>query len=349
VTPPVESTLPLESTPSREPISPLEPTSLALIDPESADAPAAMAEACEELGFFRVPASAIDASVADAAWETAEQFFALDVSEKRKVEFPEVGYPYGWSPFQFESLGASLGDVEAKADLKESFSGGPDCLGPDWAGRGPEPQSEGERWIRSPSRWPEAIPQLKPSWEAYFGAMSDLSARLLQVMATALELPANYFDGLIDNHTSAMRAIYYRSLDPKTAGLRAGAHSDYGTLTILRTDDTPGLEVRRPDGTWAAVDPVPETYIVNLGDSIQQWTNDRWLSTVHRVTAMSLQPRMSFAFFHMANWDAVIECLPTCTDASNPPHHEPAMAGPWLMSKFQSTVAGSAVNEGPEA
>jgi len=122
--------------------------------------------------------------------------------------------------------------------------------------------------------------------------------------------------------------------------LRAGPHSDYGTLTILRTDGVAGLEVQQPDGSWTPVADEPGTFVVNLGDSIAQWTNDRWRSTVHRVTPVAGgRARMSMAFFHMANWDARIECLPSCLEPGQQPHHEPVLAGPWLMSKFQKTVA----------
>ena len=92
-----------------------------------------------------------------------------------------------------------------------------------------------------------------------------------------------------------------------------------------------------PDGDWIPVDPDPNFFIVNLGDTIAQWTNDRWRSTLHRVVPAA-EPRQSFAFFHMANWDAVIECLPTCLGEGETPRHEPVQAGPWLMRKFQSTV-----------
>ena len=138
-----------------------------------------------------------------------------------------------------------------------------------------------------------------------------------------------------------MRALHYPAIDGDVGpgnSLRAGAHSDYGTLTILRTDEVPGLEIQDRSGNWVAVEPQPETFVVNLGDSVAQWTNDRWRSTVHRVTATTAEPRQSFAFFHMANWDATIECLPTCLDAGEAPRHDPVQAGPWLMRKFQSTV-----------
>jgi isopenicillin N synthase-like dioxygenase len=165
---------------------------------------------------------------------------------------------------------------------------------------------------------------------------------MMSVMAIALDLPADFFGPLIDRPITSMRALNYPAIatDAIEPGvLRAGAHSDYGTLTILRTDNVAGLQIESADGSWINIAPDPNSFVVNLGDSIAQWTNDRWRSTVHRVTAIDPSARQSMAFFHMANWDATIECLPTCVAQGGAPKHEPVKAGPWLMRKFQSTVS----------
>lgn len=290
----------------------------------------AMDRACRELGFFRLPINVVDRSVRDAAWETATRFFDLADAEKRAIEFPEPGYPYGYSPFRAEALARSLDDGAAEPDLKESLSVGPDCGPP----RTPLPDEE---WIYSPSLWPAGVPELRTTWMAYYRSLSAVAERLLRVMALALELPEAYFEPLVDRPITSMRAIRYPAATDPGEALRAGAHSDYGTFTILRTDAVPGLEIEGPDGAWLAVGPDPDHFVVNLGDTIAQWTNDRWRSTVHRVVP-AVEPRQSFAFFHMANWDAVIECLPTCLGPGETPRHEPVQAGPWLMRKFQSTV-----------
>ena len=147
---------------------------------------------------------------------------------------------------------------------------------------------------------------------------------------------------MIDRHTSAMRALRYPGRD--TAGdldetqLGASAHTDYGTLTILLADPVQGgLQVQDPSGRWHDVDAPWGTFVVNLGDAMARWTNDRWRSTMHRVTVPRAQ-RQSIAFFHNANWDAVIECLPACLGPGETPRHAPIAAGPHLMGKFRSTV-----------
>jgi isopenicillin N synthase-like dioxygenase len=296
----------------------------------------AMTEACESLGFFRIPVSSIRRDVADAAWTAAAEFFALPVEVKRESEFPKPGYPYGYSPFGFEALARSLDDSAAVPDLKESLSVGPDC-------GDAVVREEDQAWIRSPSVWPSAIPNLRPAWIAYYRALSDVACRLMSIMARSLDLPADHFDSLIDRPITSMRAIHYPPADPDSAAscsaaLRAGAHADYGTLTILRTDEVGGLQIVDREGAWVDVEPDSETFVVNLGDSISQWTNNRWPSTVHRVVPRP-EPRQSMAFFHMANWDATIECLPGCGKDDGEVHHAPVQAGPWLMRKFQSTVS----------
>ena len=316
------------------------PTDLVVIDPrgDRAEQAEAMDRACTELGFFRIPFGVIDEAVREAAWNDAKRFFAQPLDTKLAVAFPEPGYPYGYAPLGFEVLAASTTDGQAGVgapDLKETYSVGPDCLGPI-----PTTNDPAEAWLRSPSMWATEPTSLTTSLPAYFKALTDVSAQLLSLMATALDLPDNHFEPLIDRHTGALRSLRYPELDgePTNGSLRAGPHSDYGTLTILRTDGVPGLEVLNGDGEWSPITHDPHTFVVNLGDSIQQWTNDRWRSTVHRVTPVSTEERHSMAFFHMANWDASIECLPTCHDAANPPRYEPVLAGPWLMSKFQKTV-----------
>ncbi len=293
-----------------------------------------MGRACEELGFFRIPLTAVSREVADAAWDAAAEFFALPAEEKRRVEFPEPGYPYGYSPFAAETLARSVGtDIPLRPDLKESLSVGPDCAAT-------QPLDLDDVWVRAPSLWPDRPSHLRHAWTAYYQELSTVAEHLMSVMAVALDLAPDYFVSMIDRPITSMRAIHYPEA-PKTQrrdGLRAGAHTDYGTLTILRTDDVPGLEIHSSDGAWVPVAPEPDTLIVNLGDSIAQWTNDRWPSTMHRVTAPNPDARQSFAFFHMANWDATIECLPTCRIDGREPRHPPVQAGPWLMRKFQSTV-----------
>ena len=242
---------------------------------------------------------------------------------------------------QGERLAASLGD-DTPPDLKETFSMGPIDRPAHL------PTDAAEAFAFEPTPWPPALPELQPALEAYYSAMSELVARIMTLFAEALALPSDFFDSRIDRHTSALRLLNYPALSeaPAPGQLRAGAHTDYGTVTVLLAGDAPGgLEVLVPSRTgdrWTAVPVVAESLIVNLGDAMARWTNDRWRSTLHRVvtpptSVASTSRRQSIAFFHNANWDAVIECIPSCLAEGESPSYSPVTAGEHLMSKFRST------------
>jgi isopenicillin N synthase-like dioxygenase len=164
----------------------------------------------------------------------------------------------------------------------------------------------------------------------------------MRVFALALDLDEDYFDKTIDRNISMMRVLRYpkQTSEPLPGQLRAGAHSDYGSMTILRKELMDGgLQVKNKVGEWVNVPVVEGTFIVNIGDLMQQWTNDQWSSTVHRVVNPPLdseenKDRLSIVFFHQPNYDAVIECLPSCTNAAHPAKYEPITSGDHLRSKF---------------
>lgn len=307
-------------------------------DPEQVAS--AIDRACREIGFFQIVGHGLGRDVEAAAWETAAAFFRLAADDKLAVAIPP-GDAYGYGPFRVERLAASLGDV-TPPDLKETFSIGPrDESRPVQLADDPA-----AAFVYSPNRWPATLPTMAPTLRAYYDELARLVERLMSLMAVGLGLPSDYFASYIDEHTSALRVLHYPDLGDvsvEPGQLRAGAHSDYGTLTLLRQDDAPGgLQVRDVSGAWHAVPALDGAYVVNVGDALERWTNDRWRSTLHRVVVPPADARrdcsrQSLAFFHNANWDAVIECLPTCLDPGGTPRHEPITAGRHLMEKFLST------------
>ena len=290
-----------------------------------------LADACERVGFLSITNHGVASDVLDAAWSEARAFFDLTEQEKLRVAMPYPGYPYGYAPMGSEQLAASLGEV-APPDLKESFS-----IGPISAPRHRFADAdEASVWL--PNLWSDALPGMRPAWERAYVALAELSARLLSLMAGSLGLESSYFVPMIDRHASSMRAINYPVVEHADGQLRAGAHTDYGTVTVLVADpEVAGLEVLQPDGQWAPVAVLPGSLVVNLGDAMARWTNDRWRSTLHRVVP-GARRRQSIAFFHNANWDALIECIPTCLEPGESPRHPPMPAGPHLMAKFRATV-----------
>ena len=315
---------------------PAPPSSVPVLDLATCT-PADLDRACRTLGFLQVVGHGVPPAVADAAWEQARAFFDLPLAEKMSVALPEPGAPYGYAPVAAEALdpGASVA-----ADLKETYVMGPPEV------PGAPPADPGEAWVRSPTPFPTALPGLRPAWEAYADELGRLADRLLSLMAVALDLPADTFAPAVDRHPSALRALNYPhvAVPPAAGQLRAGAHTDYGTITVLRQDDAPGgLEVLGPDGSWIPVPSLPGAFVVNLGDLLQHWTGGRWRSTLHRVVvphprtaAAQDTRRQSMAFFHNANWDAVIDVLPTCR-RPGVPVPPPVRAGEWLMRRYHAT------------
>ncbi|MFZ0521478.1 MAG: 2-oxoglutarate and iron-dependent oxygenase domain-containing protein [Candidatus Acidiferrales bacterium] len=301
-------------------------------------------EICRRTGFLGIAGHGIPADAIANAWGAARTFFDLPVERKLEVAMPYVGYPYGYSPLQAETLAKSLGE-ETPPDLKESFSIGP------LEQAAPKENEPDADFRYAANLWPNEPANFREAWSAYYRAMGELAARIMRVFAVALELREDFFEDAIDDPISAMRALNYpnQPAPPKPGQLRAGAHSDYGSLTILRADAAPGgLEIFTPDGEWQAVPMMQDAFIVNIGDLMARWTNDHWVSTLHRVVnpppdASGSTRRQSIAFFHQPNWEAEITCIPTCLNAGETAKYSPVRSGEYLMGKFHRTVkAGSA-------
>lgn len=293
---------------------------------------------CAEVGFFQVVGHGVPEAVEAAAWSGLAAFFDLPTADKLALR-PAPGEPYGYIPVSGEALSKSLGD-EAPGDLKESLNIGP-------VERPDHPLAPGEEVVYVENRWPASLPELEPVCRAYFAAMTALSERIMRLFALALELPGDHFDPLITHAPSALRAVNYPATNaPLAPGqLRAGAHTDYGLLTILRQDAVGGLEVSDPDGRWVPVPSIAGAYVVNIGDLMARWTNDRWRSTLHRVVTpdggADAARRQSVPFFYNANYDAEVACLPSCLAPGEIPKYETVIAGPHLMDKFHRATGAA--------
>ncbi len=293
-------------------------TSFPTIDLSRAD-PHEIDRVCRDTGFLAIVGHGFPQTLMDDMWDVSRAFFDLSVDKKMRVAMPSTGYPYGYAPFAEEALAQSL-DERTPPDLKETFS------------IGPESSWSGGRW---PTLWPTEPSQLERVFRQYFREMGALAARIMSRFAIALDLPRDFFESKIDRHSSALRVLNYPELEatPQRGQLRAGAHSDYGSLTILLAEaGSNGLEIRNPNGGWQPVPVEKGAFIINVGDLLARWSNDRWVSTLHRVTCEP-ERRQSIAFFHLPNWDAEIACIPGET-----PKYEPVFAGEHLMEKFEKAV-----------
>lgn len=298
-----------------------------------------VARACEYWGFLLLAGHQIDPGLMRSVADVSRVFFDLPVSEK--LESDALGSLGGRGYYRMEakSLARTLGDKDAPGDLRESFR------------IGAEPRLNDPATTRlaaaghfAPNKWPKKPAELRAVWTAYYGACEKLSAELMRICARSLRLADNWFDDKIDRATSNLIAQNYPALEkpPVPGQIRNGAHTDFGTLTLLMAEDRPGgLQVVGMDGEWHDVRPVPGTFIVNLGDMMAQWTNDRWRSTLHRVVnppvdAGAASRRLSVVFFHTPNYDATIACIPSCTDADHPPKYAPILSGEHIGSKLKA-------------
>jgi isopenicillin N synthase-like dioxygenase len=273
----------------------------------------AVGRACAEIGFLTVVGHGVPEELVAATAATARTFFNRPEEEKRELAEgePTLGLP-AYRPFRSERLAASLGQA-TPADLKESLDWGPAVPG---------------------FGWPDHPPELRGLFEDYYTAVSGLGERLRRLFAVALDLDEDWFEDAFRDHSSSMRVINYPApeTEPEPGQLRAGAHTDYGCMTILRTEDAPGgLQVRTRAGEWLDVQAVPGSFVVNLGDMMARWTNDRWTATLHRVVVpppdrRRESRRQTIVFFHDPRADAVIDCIPGCADESNPARYEPVTA-----------------------
>lgn len=307
------------------------------------DGPSARAEiaarlddACTRVGFLQLAGHGVDADVVEAMLAAAEAFFRLPEEEKRRCVPPSPSINRGWAPLGSESLAYSLG-IDAPPDLFEAFNIGHEF----------DPSNEvhvrGSEDFFAPNIWPVRPTGFRDALLAYWHRVDAVAHRLSSMLAVALELPEDFFELRTGHSPDVMRVNWYErtpgSPAPRPGQQRMGAHTDYGVLTILYADPVDGLEILAPDGSWTPVVPRPGCLLVNLGDLLAQWTNDRWRSTLHRVvpppaTAEGPVRRRSVAFFHEADADALVEAIPSCVSPERPARYEPVTAGAHLMGKL---------------
>lgn len=311
----------------------------ALRDERSAQRSTARAvdRAFRDCGFMVIEGHGVSNVLVTDAWTMARRFFDLPLDEKLAVSTHVPGNPRGYLPINAETLTKSQG-VESAPDPKECFSSGQ----PDGAPAHLSLSPGDHDFFFGDNIWPSTIPEFSGVWLAYYRAMGDLAGSILSLCAIALSLPADYFQSSFDHHASALRALNYPPAAGESGGARAraGAHSDYGSLTILKPDpDVGGLEIRLPSGEWVAAPDAANGFVVNVGDLLARWSNDRWRSTMHRVTgAEEDSRRQSIAYFQNPNFDAEIRCLPGCASETHPTRYPPVQAGDYLRDRFTSAL-----------
>lgn len=294
-------------------------------------------------GFMVIVGHGVSPDLISRMYATTAEFFLQPDDEKLKYLSP-VGTATrrGFSRNNYSA--ASRGE-ETPPDLCEFFT--MNRLGEPGIARRDTLGSQFDQ-VAAPNVWPSTPPAFREVWLEYFAEMERLSQLLMRLFALGLNLDEEYFDAFIDDHFTYMIANFYppQLNAPAPGQLRRGAHSDWGTLTILYQDDNPtGLEVMNRAGAWTPVAPIPGSFVVNIGDLMGVWTNDRWISTLHRVVNPPRQRaadyRISIPFFHQPNFNALIECLPSCMSADNPPRHPAVTSGEWVELMIRKASAAA--------
>lgn len=186
--------------------------------------------------------------------------------------------------------------------------------------------------MQGPNQWPDWIPDFKPRVQQYISEVDAVARYIVQLVAMSLDLPAHALDHHFEKPTTFLRMLHYPPQAPDdNAHFGSAPHTDYGFVTLLAQDDSGGLQVRPRVGEWIEAPPIEDTFVLNVADMLARWTNGRFNSTPHRVINRSGKDRYALPYFLDTSMDSVIECLPTCTDAQNPPKFAPIRYGDRLM------------------
>jgi isopenicillin N synthase-like dioxygenase len=254
-------------------------------------------DACVRSGFFYVVGHRVPADLMSGIMDASRALFALDAEEKQAIASPP---PFGRGYAMMGGRALSGGAYKA---VKEEFYAGRDFPVDD----------------TGPNSWPASLPGFRVVVERYIEAMHELAGRLMSGIALSLDLPEDHFAAFHDQPLALLRLVRYPA-----EGAEAGAHTDFGALTLLLQDGAGGLQVfdRETDG-WIHATPISGSFVVNVGDLIERWTNRLYRSTPHRVVHPPGVARLSVPFFFTGAADYPIVCLPACLKDGETPIYPP--------------------------
>jgi len=301
---------------------------------------AELRDACERVGFFYIANHGVPQELIDRAFAESRRFHALPLDEKNRLPINENNI--GYLPMNASIQKASDVHTNTKPNRNESFFVSHD--------RGADhPDVLAGIPLRGRNQWPDGLPGFRETVMEYFHALYDVGQRLLPAFAVSLDLPPDGFDrAFADEAHVNLRLLHYPA-QPTVGENEFGTapHTDNSFMTILARMDVPGLAIRMPNGDWLPPPVIPGTFLVNQGNILKRWSNDRFLSTPHGVIVEGGEDRYSIAYFHSPNPRTVIEPLPTCVGPDNPPCYPTAVYGDLVLEFYDANYAHRRRYAGP--
>ncbi|KAI9729280.1 MAG: hypothetical protein M1834_006951 [Cirrosporium novae-zelandiae] len=294
-------------------------------------------DACTRVGFMYIQNHNVPQEVIDSVFKSGKEFFSLGRKAKEAVHFKNVKSFKG-----YESMGGVYTDETKKPDLNEAFSWGyaeeMDFLHPSPASSPSTTKHSDLEFMHGANQWPSSLPGLKPDVSTYFSHILILARRLIRLFALALNLPETYFDSMMARPGTMGKMLHYPTQSPTSQvaeALGIGAHTDIECFTILCQDNSvPGLQVLNQKGEWILAPPKPGTFVINIGDMLARWSNDTFLSTVHRVLNITGQERYSLPVFMGPSYETILKPLETCVSEERPARYEPISAGLYVWKRL---------------
>ena len=301
-----------------------------------------ISQACEATGFLIIDGHGVSQAILENAFRFSREFFNLAQGTKDRWCPKGQARQRGYHALGTRGLAYTLGQ-DVPPDLRQTL-----FLGPVEDHRAAFANVPDAATAYAPNIYPSKPADLANALVAVYRAYEQLASDLFRIFAVALGLHERHFSDKFDRHFSILGCHYYPPPVglPKMGQLRTGAHTDFGPFTILSIADAPGgQEVCLPGGRWSAVRPPPGALVVNLGDMMARWTNDRWTSTLHRVAnppkvRTSDSQRQAIGFFAHPNFDAEIACIPSCLESGSAPIYPAISAGEHIGQKISKSHDG---------
>jgi isopenicillin N synthase-like dioxygenase len=270
--------------------------------------------ALTEIGFYSIVNHGVPAGLVREVYREVARFHTLPPDEKLKIKLDK--HNVGYLPMMGDTLRTSVVTNVTKPNMSEAFFMARDLPAD-------HPDVIADRRFRSANQWPADLPGFRDTLVTYCDALEELVKTLVRLYARALDLPPTYFDAPFTDFQYKLRATHYPS-QPAAPDDEFGIapHTDTSFLTLLAPNDVPGLAFRTRAGDWIDVPTTPDAFIVNGGQLLLRWTNDRFLATPHRAVNRSGGERYALAFFCDANIDWPVAAVPTCVGPDRPPKYE---------------------------